>query len=84
MERFVIIINGFQPLTVITKCSILDVAVALDPSLHSVCLYNLLSVILLMSCGSDVYLRFVGLKQSEANMKNLQFPATNLHKLKGN
>ena len=84
MECFVIIVNGFQPLTTITKCSILDVAVALDPSLHSVCLYNLLSVILLMSCGSDVYLRFVGLKQSEANMKNLQFPATNWHKLKGN
>ena len=34
MQRFVIIVNDFQPLTVITKCSILDVAVALDPSLH--------------------------------------------------
>ena len=33
MERFVIIVNGFQPLTIITKCSILDVAAALDPSL---------------------------------------------------
>ena len=30
MERFVIIINGFQPLTIITKRSILDVAAALD------------------------------------------------------
>ena len=30
MERFVIIINSFQPLTIITKCSILDVAAALD------------------------------------------------------
>ena len=26
MERFVIIVNGFQPLTIITKCSILDAA----------------------------------------------------------
>ena len=33
MERFVIIVNGFQPLTIITKRSILDVAAALDPSL---------------------------------------------------
>ena len=31
MERFVIIVSGFQLLTVITKCSILDVAAALDP-----------------------------------------------------
>ena len=34
MERFVIIVNGFQPLIIITKCSILDVAVALDPPLY--------------------------------------------------
>ena len=33
MEHFVIIVNGFQLLTVITKCSILDVAVVLDPPL---------------------------------------------------
>ena len=33
MERCVIIVNGFQPLTIITKHSILDVAAALDPSL---------------------------------------------------
>ena len=31
MERFVIIVNGFQPLTVFTKRSILDAAAALDP-----------------------------------------------------
>ena len=31
MERFVIIVNGFQPLTIITKRSILDVAATLDP-----------------------------------------------------
>ena len=33
MERFAIIVNGFQPLTIITKRSILDVAAALDPPL---------------------------------------------------
>ena len=34
MERFVIIVNGFQPLTIITKRSILDVAAGLDPPLN--------------------------------------------------
>ena len=33
MEHFIIIINGWKPLTYITKSSILDVAVVLDPSL---------------------------------------------------
>ena len=33
MERFVIIVNGFQPLTIITKRSILDVVEVLDPPL---------------------------------------------------
>ena len=34
MERFVIIVNGFKPLTIITKGSIFDVAAALDPPLE--------------------------------------------------
>ena len=33
MEHFVMIVNDFQPLTIITKPSILDVAAALDPPL---------------------------------------------------
>ena len=33
MERFVIIVNGFHPLAIITKRSILDIAAALDPPL---------------------------------------------------
>ena len=33
MERFVIIVNGWKPLTIITKCSILDVAAVLVPPL---------------------------------------------------
>ena len=35
MEHFVITVNDSQPLTVITKRSILDVAAALDPPLIS-------------------------------------------------
>ena len=34
LDRFVIIVNGFQPLTIITKRYILDVAAALDPPLE--------------------------------------------------
>ena len=33
IERFVIIVNGWKPLTIIKKRSILDVAAALDPLL---------------------------------------------------
>ena len=33
MERFVIIVNDWKPLTIITKRSILDVAAVLDPPL---------------------------------------------------
>ena len=33
MELFVITVNGFQQLTIITKCSILDATAVLDPLL---------------------------------------------------
>ena len=36
MERFVIIVNGWKPLTIITKRSILDVAAVLDPPLQTI------------------------------------------------
>ena len=42
MERFVIIVNGFQPLTIITKRPILDVAAVLDPSLVSNASYHII------------------------------------------
>ena len=35
MERFVIIVNGFKPLTIIIKRSILDVAAVLDTPLFT-------------------------------------------------
>ena len=34
MERFVTIVNGWKPLTIITKHSILDVVTVLDPPLN--------------------------------------------------
>ena len=34
IELFVIIVNSFQSLTIITECSILDVAAVLDPPLY--------------------------------------------------
>ena len=40
MEPFVIIVNGWKPLTIITKRSILDVAAALDPPLKTECCYQ--------------------------------------------
>ena len=36
MECFMIIVNGWKPLTIITKHSILNVAAALDPPLNRV------------------------------------------------
>ena len=40
MKYFVIIVNGFQPLTIITKHSNLDVAAALDSPLLRICFVN--------------------------------------------
>ena len=40
MERFVIIVNWWKPLTIIIKDSILDVAVALDPPLTTLLLHS--------------------------------------------
>ena len=56
MESFVIIVNGFQPLTIITKRSILDVAAALDPPL---CLiqttYSLINGVYIGKIGDFIY-----------------------------
>ena len=41
MERFVIIVNGWKPLTIITRRSILDVAAVLDPPLMIIIIMNL-------------------------------------------
>ena len=49
MELFVIIVNGWKPLTIITKCLNLDVAAVLDPPLILVEKINNLYRILLLS-----------------------------------
>ena len=47
MERFVVIVNGFQRLNIITKHSILDVAAVLDPPLiHILIIYLIVHVFL--------------------------------------
>ena len=48
MKLIVMIINGFQPLTIITKCSILDVAAVLDPPL--LITFDLCLSIFLITC----------------------------------
>ena len=40
MELFMIIVNGWKPLTIITKSSILDVVAVLDPPLRLVMDYQ--------------------------------------------
>ena len=54
MEPFVIIVKGFQPLTIIKKHSILDVAAALNPPLLPVFPFlkrsTLLSALVLLYC----------------------------------
>ena len=49
IERFVIIVNGYQPLTIITKRSILDVTAVLDPPL-------IRAKCSLQSAGEDMFL----------------------------
>ena len=41
VELFVLIVNSFQPLFIITKSSTLDVAAVLDPPLISIFLYDI-------------------------------------------
>ena len=61
MERFVIIVNGFQSLTIITKSSILDVAAVLDPPLSVMLLYE------------HKYFQKIQLMQSAENVKKWKF-----------
>ena len=47
VELFVIIVNGWKPLTIITKSSILDVAAVLDLPLKTCSLFNIIIKIVL-------------------------------------
>ena len=49
MELFVIIINGFQPLTISTMCSILDLAAVLDPHLM-MAMMMMMMMMMIMNC----------------------------------
>ena len=51
-ERFVIVVNGFQPLTINTKRSILDVAAVPDPHLSFATRSNIMciEIILFLCC----------------------------------
>ena len=42
MELIVIVVNGWKPLTIITRSSILDVAAVLDPPLPLIFIFDLL------------------------------------------
>ena len=58
MECFVIIVNGFQSLTIITKRSILDVAAVLDPTLLPS-----------FEVANDKVIEVIGLKQKKNKRK---------------
>ena len=53
VERFLIIVNGWKPITIITKCSILGVATALDPPLFVIYL-----VLIVDLCKSELLFYF--------------------------
>ena len=81
MERFVIIVQGWKPLTIITKYSILNVAAALDPPLLS-----LVSCIDLFFCATSIFVCFFSnLKQvqliSEAKLNQVNIKATRVYSL---
>ena len=52
IDRFLIIISGFQPLNIITKCSILDVTGVLDPPLIS--FYYFIAVPIRETCSKSL------------------------------
>ena len=55
MECFAIIVNGFQPLTITTKHSILDVAAVLDPPLKTYQTFFYHSFCIHYSCATCFY-----------------------------
>ena len=68
MELFVIIVNDFQTLTVITKSSILDVAAALNPPLLMFNTYNLYFI-----DRADIKLGYFNLSQGKVSDITLIF-----------
>ena len=67
MEHFVITVRDFQPLTIITKCSILDAAVVLDPLLRVRIIFQLTGLtksIRMLKWVYIIYNRFLAQKGS--------------------
>ena len=57
MEHFVIIVNGWKPLTIITKSYILDVAAVLDPPLYWEKYFSRVKAGLRLICNGRAYER---------------------------
>ena len=71
MERFVIIVNGWKPLTIITKHSILDVAAVVDPPMTYLSLFKFS-----LSAQTTRYLKF-GLETSHTPKMELSTKIVN-------
>ena len=66
MELFVIIVNGWKPLTIITKSSILDVAAVLDSPMRVACL---ILTLLFISTGAVLKLKLEGTVSNKKNTR---------------
>ena len=78
MELFVIIVNGWKPLTIITKSSTLDVAAAPDPLLDSISSQKIIFGFLDDPLGHKMLLNHISLifknySHNATESKNLNF-----------
>ena len=74
MERFVLIVNGFQP--AITKRSILDVAAALDPPLlriFQISLSAAITIILILSKSEVSLITYFSIRDSPTHLPSPKF-----------
>ena len=72
IEHFVIIVSGFQPLTIITKPSILDVVVALDPHLKMIILselFDLLTLSVVYDVSNCFWKTFISARNDFLNVR---------------
>ena len=79
IERFVIIVNGWKPLTIITKRSILDVAAVLDPPLTSALYFY---YIFLWLEESLTYETLTGKKETKTRKKEIFVWFNNIDKMR--
>ena len=78
MERFGIIVNSFQPLTIITKRSILEVKAVLDPPLETKNIFWLLIMVSRAFSGNTNKIYNINTKSI---CKIQEIPATNIKNL---